>query len=114
MAPTASCFQVRLLQLIVTQPNLICYSLPIGETAAGSYPVDSVETMVGICDQAESDIDYRLLFQKLRLNVKPPVSVVDSISSSAVKVSQSTIRVAILTYVLSSLHGISVLSCSFA
>jgi len=56
-----------------------------GETAAGSYPVDAVETMVSICDQAESDIDYRLLFQKLRMNVKPPVSVVDSICSSSVK-----------------------------
>lgn len=60
--------------------------VPLGETAAGSYPVDAVETMVSICDQAESDIDYRLLFQKLRMNVKPPVSVVDSICSSSVKV----------------------------
>jgi len=56
-----------------------------GETAAGSYPVESVETMVSICDQAESDVDYRQLFQKLRMNVKPPVSVVDSICSSSVK-----------------------------
>jgi len=56
-----------------------------GETAAGSYPVEAVQTMVDICDQAESDIDYRLLFQKLRMNIKPPVSVVDSMCSSSVK-----------------------------
>jgi len=56
-----------------------------GETAAGAYPVDAVQTMISICDQAEADIDYRLLFTKLRLGVKPPVSVVDSIASSCVK-----------------------------
>jgi len=56
-----------------------------GETAAGAYPVDAVQTMISICDQAEADIDYRLLFTKLRMGVKPPVSVVDSIASSSVK-----------------------------
>jgi len=55
------------------------------ETAKGKYPVKTVQMMSMICYQAESDINYRSLYQKLRSNVKPPVSVPDSIASSAVK-----------------------------
>ena len=33
-----------------------------GETAAGAYPVESLETMVRIADRTEQDIDYRKRF----------------------------------------------------
>jgi pyruvate kinase len=55
------------------------------ETAKGKYPVQTVHMMAQICHQAEGDINYRSLYQKLRAGVKPPVSVPDSIASSAVK-----------------------------
>eukprot|EP01087_Luapelamoeba_hula_P014801 TRINITY_DN438_c0_g1_i1.p1 TRINITY_DN438_c0_g1~~TRINITY_DN438_c0_g1_i1.p1 ORF type:complete len:559 (-),score=95.46 TRINITY_DN438_c0_g1_i1:117-1703(-) len=56
-----------------------------GETASGKYPLEAVQMMASICDQAEQDIDYRQLFKKLREYVKPPVSVQDSIASTSVK-----------------------------
>jgi len=57
-----------------------------GETAAGKYPVEAVETMAQICFQAESDIDYRALYRKIReLVVAPPIPIPDTIASSSVK-----------------------------
>jgi len=57
-----------------------------GETAAGKYPVEAVETMAQICYQAESDIDYRALYRKIReLVIAPPISIPDTIASSSVK-----------------------------
>jgi pyruvate kinase len=57
-----------------------------GETAAGKYPVEAVEMMAQICYQAESDIDYRALYRKIReLVIAPPISVPDTIASSSVK-----------------------------
>eukprot|EP00002_Diphylleia_rotans_P014224 TRINITY_DN2773_c0_g1_i1.p1 TRINITY_DN2773_c0_g1~~TRINITY_DN2773_c0_g1_i1.p1 ORF type:complete len:498 (-),score=106.93 TRINITY_DN2773_c0_g1_i1:272-1765(-) len=58
-----------------------------GETAKGDYPCETIRTMANICREAESHIDYRELYQKLRANVVPPVSVAESIASSAVKTS---------------------------
>jgi len=56
-----------------------------GETASGKYPVEAVQMMVSICQQAEGDIDYRQLFTKIRHGVRPPVSITDSVTSSSVK-----------------------------
>jgi pyruvate kinase len=57
-----------------------------GETAAGKYPLEAVQTMAQICFQAESDIDYRALYRKIReLVIAPPISVPDTIASSSVK-----------------------------
>jgi len=58
-----------------------------GETAAGKYPVVTVRMMAKICRQAEQDIDYRGLYKKLRENQYPPISIPNSIASSAVKTS---------------------------
>lgn len=33
-----------------------------GETAAGKYPVESLQTMVKIAQRTESDIDYKKQF----------------------------------------------------
>lgn len=57
-----------------------------GETASGKYPVETVRTMASICYQAESDIDYRALYKKIReLVVSPPITIPDTIASSSVK-----------------------------
>jgi pyruvate kinase len=56
-----------------------------GETANGSYPVECVTVMSKICKEAETAIDYRDLYVKIRDKVVPPVQVPDSIASSSVK-----------------------------
>eukprot|EP01104_Vermistella_antarctica_P019321 TRINITY_DN7525_c0_g1_i1.p1 TRINITY_DN7525_c0_g1~~TRINITY_DN7525_c0_g1_i1.p1 ORF type:complete len:538 (+),score=174.88 TRINITY_DN7525_c0_g1_i1:63-1616(+) len=56
-----------------------------GETAKGKYPVITVTTMCNICRQAEGDIDYRLLYTRLRRGITPPIPVAESVASSAVK-----------------------------
>jgi len=58
-----------------------------GETAKGKYPIKTVHMMSKICNQAESDIDYRALYKKLRSTAVPPVPIPDTIASSAVKTS---------------------------
>jgi len=39
-----------------------------GETAAGKYPVESLQTMVRIAERAEEDINYSGRFQKMEFN----------------------------------------------
>jgi pyruvate kinase len=57
-----------------------------GETAAGNFPQEAVHIMTEICCEAESKIDYRQLFLKLRQEVKVPLlNVPESVASSAVK-----------------------------
>jgi len=56
-----------------------------GETAAGKYPTEAVHMMASICFQAETDIDYRALYTKMRSYDVPPLSITDSIASSSVK-----------------------------
>nr|AIT70042.1 pyruvate kinase [Symphyocladia latiuscula] len=58
-----------------------------GETAKGLYPTESVETMVRICREAESVLDYRSIFQELRTHHKAQgtISITETITSSAVK-----------------------------
>lgn len=58
-----------------------------GETAKGSYPFDSVTTMVDICRQTEKALDYRSVFQELRSHHRglDKMSITETITSSAVK-----------------------------
>jgi pyruvate kinase len=56
-----------------------------GESAKGKYPVETVRTMGQICKQAESDINYRVLYKNLRADAVPPIPVNESVASSAVK-----------------------------
>lgn len=60
-----------------------------GETANGSYPVEAVQIMASVCLEAESHINHRELFLKLRDagHRKPDFKVADSVASSAVKTS---------------------------
>eukprot|EP00002_Diphylleia_rotans_P032786 TRINITY_DN6916_c0_g3_i1.p1 TRINITY_DN6916_c0_g3~~TRINITY_DN6916_c0_g3_i1.p1 ORF type:complete len:501 (-),score=128.40 TRINITY_DN6916_c0_g3_i1:22-1524(-) len=55
------------------------------ETSIGEYPCEAIRTMANICRQAEIHIDYRELYQRLRANAKQPISISESIASSAVK-----------------------------
>eukprot|EP00013_Stygamoeba_regulata_P008017 CAMPEP_0177683052 /NCGR_PEP_ID=MMETSP0447-20121125/31586_1 /TAXON_ID=0 /ORGANISM="Stygamoeba regulata, Strain BSH-02190019" /LENGTH=513 /DNA_ID=CAMNT_0019192595 /DNA_START=68 /DNA_END=1609 /DNA_ORIENTATION=+ len=56
-----------------------------GESAKGAYPVEAVETMARICVQAEKDIDHSALFAAILDTVRAPVSIPESVASSAVK-----------------------------
>ena len=56
-----------------------------GESAKGKYPKETVRTMQQICRQAESDINYRILYKNLRADAVPPIPVNESVASSAVK-----------------------------
>lgn len=58
-----------------------------GETAKGKYPVNSIETMVAICREAEQVVDYTQTFAALRAYAKKLGSedINEAITSSAVK-----------------------------
>lgn len=45
-----------------------------GETAAGAYPVESLETMVRIAERTERDIDYRKRFFTLERRANPDIT----------------------------------------
>ncbi|MCJ8010182.1 pyruvate kinase [Paenibacillus sp. KQZ6P-2] len=51
-----------------------------GETAAGKYPVESVQTMSRIAEKAESALDYREIFLKQR--IAQETTVTEAISQS--------------------------------
>ncbi len=59
-----------------------------GETAKGSYPVETVRTMVSICREAEKSLDHGNVFQSLRQihrQRQVVIGVTETITSSAVK-----------------------------
>eukprot|EP00288_Rhodomonas_lens_P007874 CAMPEP_0177722932 /NCGR_PEP_ID=MMETSP0484_2-20121128/17942_1 /TAXON_ID=354590 /ORGANISM="Rhodomonas lens, Strain RHODO" /LENGTH=588 /DNA_ID=CAMNT_0019235333 /DNA_START=112 /DNA_END=1878 /DNA_ORIENTATION=+ len=58
-----------------------------GETAKGKYPVQSIETMVSICREAEKVVDHTQTFAALRAYAKNlgPEMINEAIASSAVK-----------------------------
>ncbi len=45
-----------------------------GETAAGEYPIEALETMVKIAERAETDINYRNRFNQSRDFAKPDIT----------------------------------------
>jgi len=58
-----------------------------GETAAGAYPVESVQVMAGICEEAEECVDNFALCQSLlhsTMDVNQPMTTIESLASSAV------------------------------
>lgn len=56
-----------------------------GETAAGSFPVESVRVMTKICREAESSLDYYALFKSILKEAPQPMSPLESLASSAVR-----------------------------
>ena len=52
-----------------------------GETAAGKYPVEALQTMVKIAERAEKDIDYVSRLSKRKINQESTIS--DAVSHSA-------------------------------
>lgn len=57
------------------------------ETARGCYPVETVQIMSKLCQEAESTIAYLPLFEEIRAHCKNSASVTDTVSSSAVNAS---------------------------
>lgn len=45
-----------------------------GETAAGKYPVQALQTMVRIAERTEEDIDYKKRFREMGMNEQPDVT----------------------------------------
>jgi pyruvate kinase len=66
-----------------------------GETAAGKYPVEAVETMDRIALRTEKALRYRDLFRQRRLEQE--VSITDSISQAVVHAAESLQSSAIIT-----------------
>ncbi|KAI3791244.1 hypothetical protein L2E82_04945 [Cichorium intybus] len=60
-----------------------------GETAAGAYPEIAVKTMAKICMEAESTIDYSVVYKKMTSTAPVPMSPLESLASSAVRTATS-------------------------
>ncbi|XP_004505349.1 pyruvate kinase, cytosolic isozyme-like [Cicer arietinum] len=60
-----------------------------GETAAGAYPELAVRTMAKICVEAESTLDYGDVFKRIMEHSPVPMSPLESLASSAVKMANS-------------------------
>ncbi|KDP20274.1 hypothetical protein JCGZ_06860 [Jatropha curcas] len=60
-----------------------------GETAAGAYPEQAVQTMARICVEAENFINYGDLFKRVMENAPMPMSPLESLASSAVRTANS-------------------------
>ncbi|CAM8889195.1 unnamed protein product [Rhodiola kirilowii] len=60
-----------------------------GETAAGAYPELAVRTMAKICLEAESTLDYGIVFKKIMETAPVPMSPLESLASSAVRTANS-------------------------
>eukprot|EP00976_Prorocentrum_cordatum_P070921 1180120-Prorocentrum_minimum.AAC.1 len=67
-----------------------------GETAAGPYPVEAVKVMASVCEEAEAYIDYNAAFQSVLKQVPVPMSVKESLASSAVRAAQKVHAKAII------------------
>ncbi|QAT43922.1 pyruvate kinase [Aminipila luticellarii] len=66
-----------------------------GETAAGAYPVESLQTMVRIAERAEEDINYKSRFAQNRDIIKPDVTT--AISHATCTTSMDLNAAAIIT-----------------
>ncbi|KAJ1605380.1 pyruvate kinase [Cryptosporidium canis] len=56
-----------------------------GETANGAFPFDAVNVMSRVCAQAETCIDYPVLYHAIHSSVPKPVAVPEAIACSAVE-----------------------------
>lgn len=53
-----------------------------GESAGGSYPIQAVEMMAKICVEAEKTINYRRLYNDIKLHTPGPVGTTEAVSSA--------------------------------
>ncbi|KAF5797390.1 putative pyruvate kinase [Helianthus annuus] len=60
-----------------------------GESAAGAYPEIAVQTMAKICKEAESTVDYSLVYKRIATNIPVPMSPLESLASSAVRMANT-------------------------
>ncbi|KAI4373727.1 hypothetical protein MLD38_011816 [Melastoma candidum] len=60
-----------------------------GETAAGAYPELAVRTMAKICVESESTINYTDAFRSIMAHSPVPMSPLESLASSAVRMANS-------------------------
>lgn len=70
-----------------------------GETAAGKYPIESLQTMVRLAERTESDIDYNTNFRKREYDIQK--SVTHAISHAACTSAMELGAEAIVTFSLS-------------
>ncbi|CAN6832204.1 unnamed protein product [Brassica oleracea] len=56
-----------------------------GESAAGAYPEIAVKTIAKICIEAESSLDYNMIFKEIIRATPIPMSTLESLASSAVR-----------------------------
>lgn len=56
-----------------------------GETAAGSYPVQTIQVMSRICQETEATLDYPQIFRAILNQAPSPMSPLESLASSAVR-----------------------------
>ncbi|KAL5993360.1 hypothetical protein ACLOJK_014284 [Asimina triloba] len=61
-----------------------------GESAAGAYPDLAVKIMARICVEAESSLDYRAIFKEMIRSTPLPMSPLESLASSAVRVANKS------------------------
>lgn len=55
-----------------------------GETANGDYPLNAVTIMAKICVEAEKMIDYKRVFNDVKLYSQGPVSTAEAVAAAAV------------------------------
>lgn len=55
-----------------------------GETANGDYPLNAVTIMAKICVEAEKMLDYKRIYNDLKLYSPAPLATAESLASAAV------------------------------
>lgn len=56
-----------------------------GETAGGNYPLNAVTIMAKICVEAEKMLDYKRIFNDLKLYTPVPLTTAEAVASAAVQ-----------------------------
>ncbi|KAL7069428.1 putative pyruvate kinase [Cryptosporidium serpentis] len=56
-----------------------------GETANGAFPLEAVNVMARVCAQAETCIDYSVLYHAIHASVPKPVAVPEAVACAAVE-----------------------------
>lgn len=72
-----------------------CAIMLSGETAAGKYPVEAVNTMARIAERAEQDIDYKSCFERMTVHERSDVT--SAISHATCTTAHDLGAVAIIT-----------------